>query len=71
MNELLDYLKKDLIEVNNDIIKGNTDTSDFNYHLEMLHTSIFAYLAEFYSKNKRNIWNKEVKNEITSCLQSR
>ena len=71
MNELLDYLKKDLIEVNNDIIKGNTDTSDFTYHLEMLHTSIFAYLAEFYSKNKRNIWNKEVKNEITSCLQSR
>ena len=69
MNELLDYLKKDLIEVNNDIVKGNTDTSDFYYHLEMLHTSIFAYLAECYSKNKRKIWHKEVdKNETASCL---
>lgn len=68
MNELLDYLKKDLIEVNDDIIKGNTDTSDFTYHLEMLHTSIFVYLSDFYSKNKRNIWSKEASNATASCL---
>lgn len=68
MNELLDYLKKDLIKVNDDIIKGNIDTSDFSYHLEMLHTSIFAYLADYYSQNKRDIWHKEVKNETASCL---
>lgn len=61
MEELLNYLKEDVQTVLVDIKKNNTQTSDFNYHLEMLYSSISAYLAETYSKTKRTVWETVAK----------
>lgn len=46
LNELLQYVRESLIPVLHDFEKGYEDTSDFDYHLEMLNTSISNYLTE-------------------------
>lgn len=46
LNELLQYVRKDLVPVLHDFEKGYEGTSDFTYHLEMLNRSITNYLNE-------------------------